>query len=121
MSEAAILIVEDNPKNLKLIRAVLQAEGYATLEAKDGQAAIDLARDRRPVLILMDIQLPGLDGESAMKALKENPNTRNIPVVALTALAMKGDRERFLQQGFDGYIAKPIDVDEALATVGEFL
>ncbi len=113
-----ILIIEDNAKNLKLVRDVLQFKGYVTLEAESGEAGIALAREMRPALILMDVQLPGMDGRAAMKALKADASTREIPIIALTAYAMKGDRESLLADGFDGYIAKPIDI-EALPRVME--
>jgi CheY-like chemotaxis protein len=121
MTDALILIVEDNPKNLKLIRDLLQFKGYRTLEADTAEAAIDLARERQPALILMDIHLPGMDGRTAMRTLKADMATREIPVVALTASAMKGDREGLLAEGFDGYIAKPIDIKEVPKMVENYL
>jgi two-component system cell cycle response regulator DivK len=110
MANARILIVEDNPKNLKLIRDLLQFKGYQTIEADSAEAGIELAREQHPTLILMDIQLPGIDGREAMKVLKADASTQQIPIIALTASAMKGDRERLLAEGFDGYIPKPIDI-----------
>ena len=110
MANARILIVEDNPKNLKLIRDLLQFKGYQTIEADSAEAGIELAREQQPTLILMDIQLPGIDGREAMKVLKADASTQQIPIIALTASAMKGDRERLLAEGFDGYIPKPIDI-----------
>lgn len=107
-----VLIVDDNEKNLKLARDVLQYAGFRTVEAGSGEAAIALAAAREPNLILMDVRLPGMDGEAAVAHLKADPQTKAIPVVALTAFAMKGDRERFLSAGFDGYIEKPIAVKE---------
>jgi two-component system cell cycle response regulator DivK len=118
---AHILIVEDNPKNLKLIRDLLRVTGYTTLEAGDGETAIGLARQQQPGLILMDVQLPGLDGVSAMKALKQDDTTRHIPIVALTAFAMKDDDKKFLAQGFDGYLSKPIDIEQTLKMVRDFV
>ena len=112
MAGALILIVEDNPKNLKLIRDILQFRGYTTLEAETGEAGITLAQKQQPALILMDVQLPGMDGRTATKALKADPSTRQIPVIAMTAFAMKGDRESLLADGFDGYISKPINTKE---------
>lgn len=112
MSGELILIVEDNPKNLKLVRDVLQFHGYSTLEAETGETGIALARERLPALILMDIQLPGMDGRVALKTLKADANTRHIPVIALTAFAMKGDKESLQTEGFDDYMAKPVDIKE---------
>ena len=116
-----ILIVEDNPRNLKLIRDVLQFQGYATLEAETGEAGMTLALERRPALILMDVQLPGMDGSTAMKALKADASTQRIPIIAMTALAMKGDKERLLTEGFDGYISKPIAIKEIPTMVESYL
>ena len=110
MANVHILIVEDNPKNLKLIRDLLQFKGYQTIEADSAEAGIELAREQHPTLILMDIQLPGIDGREAMKVLKADASTQQIPIIALTASAMKGDRERLLAEGFDGYIPKPVDI-----------
>ena len=116
-----ILIVEDNPRNLKLIRDVLQFQGYTTLEAETGEAGVALALARQPALILMDVQLPGMDGSTAMQALKAETSTRHIPIIALTALAMKGDAERLLAEGFDGYMAKPIAIKEVSKMVAGYL
>src|SRR5215208_3518742 len=110
MAGELILIVEDNEKNLKLARDILQFKGYRTLEAGTAEAGIELAGEHLPSLVLMDIQLPGMDGVTALGRLKAEPRTAAIPVVALTAFAMKDDRERFLRAGFDGYMPKPIDV-----------
>ncbi len=104
---------------MKLFRDVLQATGYATLEARTGEDAVDLAVAHSPALVLMDVQLPGIDGVEALVRLREDERTASIPVLALTAQAMQGDRERFLAAGFDGYISKPIDVAEFLRTVKE--
>jgi len=105
-----ILIVEDNEKNLKLARDVLQFSGFQTLEAGSGEAAVDIARERRPDLILMDIELPGIDGITALQQLRADADTAGIPIVALTASAMSSDRARFFGAGFDGYISKPINI-----------
>jgi len=121
MSAKTILIVDDNQKNLKLIRDILQFKGFATVEAADGETAVELAKSNQPSLILMDVQLPGMDGRTAMKAIKANERTRNIPVVALTALAMRGTREELLADGFDDYISKPIEIKEVLKLVQKFL
>jgi len=107
-----ILIIEDNVKNLKLVRDVLQFHGYFTLEAETGEAGVALARERLPALILMDVQLPGMDGRAALKTLKADANTRHIPIIALTAFAMKGDKESLQTEGFDDYMAKPVDIKE---------
>lgn len=104
------MIVEDNPRDLKLVREVLQVNGFQTLEAATGEAGIDLAQEHGPALILMDIQLPQISGREAAKILKTDAKTQHIPIVAVTASAMKGDREALLAEGFDGYIAKPIDI-----------
>ena len=114
-----VLIVEDNGKNMKLVRDVLQATGYSTLEATTGEEAVGLALSQAPALVLMDVQLPGIDGVEALERLRQNERTVSIPVLALTAQAMSGDRERFLEAGFDGYLAKPVDVGELIQTVRE--
>src|SRR5450432_1785472 len=114
---ARILIVEDNADNMSLATMLLESEGYAVLGAPDAEAGLTLARDERPHLILMDIQLPGMDGLEATRLLKRDDATRTIPVIAVTALAMKGDEERIRAAGCDGYIAKPIRYQEFLATL----
>jgi two-component system cell cycle response regulator DivK len=116
-----ILVVEDNPRNLKLARDVLSYAGYRTLEACNAEDGIRLANQHSPDLILMDVQLPGMDGDAALEILRESPGTRDIPVVALTAFAMKDDRDRLLAAGFDGYLVKPISVPDFAAQVGEFV
>jgi two-component system, cell cycle response regulator DivK len=115
-----VLVVEDNDKNMKLIRDVLQATGYDTVEASTGDDAVKLALSQAPALVLMDIQLPGIDGVEALARLRDDERTASIPVLALTAQAMHGDRERFLAAGFDGYLSKPVDVAELLRTVEEY-
>jgi two-component system cell cycle response regulator DivK len=114
-----VLIVEDNEKNMKLFRDVLQATGYSTLEATTGEEAVELALSEAPALVLMDVQLPGIDGVGALERLRQNERTASIPVLALTAQAMSGDRERFLEAGFDGYLAKPVDVGALIEAVRE--
>ena len=104
------LVVDDNEKNLKLARDVLRHAGFRTLEASTGGAAVTLAVEQLPDVILMDIRLPDIDGTMAVRELKNDARTAAIPVVALTSFAMKGDRERFIAAGFDGYIEKPISV-----------
>jgi two-component system, cell cycle response regulator DivK len=114
---AKVLIVEDNSANMTLAVFLLQSAGHAVLSARDAEAGLTLARDEQPDLILMDIQLPGMDGLQATALLKQDHTTRAIPVIALTALAMKGDEERIRAAGCDGYIAKPMRYQEFLATV----
>ena len=115
-----VLVVEDNDKNMKLFRDVLQATGHATLEAKTGEEAVDLATEHLPDLVLMDVQLPGIDGVEALRRLRADERTSGLRVVALTAQAMTGDRERFLEVGFDGYISKPVDVPEFIQEVERY-
>lgn len=117
----AVLIVEDEPSNLKLIRDLLQRAGYETIEAGNGKQGVELARAKKPGLILMDIGLPVMDGLTATRTLKADAATRDIPVVILTAYAMEGDEERMLGVGCDGYITKPIDIKEFLKKVAEYL
>jgi two-component system, cell cycle response regulator DivK len=119
MAGERVLIVEDNEKNTKLFRDVLQATGYVTLEAATGEDAIELAVAHAPALVLMDVQLPGIDGVETLSRLRADARTASIPVVALTAQAMGGDRERFLDAGFDGYLSKPIDIVELIQAVRE--
>ncbi len=119
MAGELILIVEDNEKNLKLVRDVLRFKGYRTLEAGTAEEGIALAGEHLPDLILMDVQLPGMDGVAALGRLKAEPRTAPIRVVALTAFAMKDDRERFA--GFDGYLVKPIDVKALPDQVWQYL
>jgi two-component system, cell cycle response regulator DivK len=114
---ATILIVEDNPANMKLAVFLLQHAGYTVLSAVDAEAGLALARAQHPDLILMDIQLPGMDGLAAIELLKRDEATNGIRVVALTALAMKGDEARIREAGCDAYIAKPMRYQEVLATV----
>jgi len=117
MAGERILVVEDNETSMKLFRDVLQAKGYSTLEATTGEDAVELARTLDPALVLMDVQLPGIDGTEALAQLRGDERTSAIPVVALTAQAMRGDRERFLDGGFDGYLSKPVDVVELIRVV----
>jgi two-component system cell cycle response regulator DivK len=121
MAGEHILIVEDNPKNLKLLRDVLQFRGYVISAAETAEAGVALAQAESPALILMDIQLPGMDGREAAQVLKADANTRHIPIIALTAFAMKGDRERLLADGFDGYISKPINIKDISQVVAQYL
>ena len=114
---AKVLIIEDNPTNMTLAIFLLQSAGHTVLSATDAEAGLTMARDEQPQLILMDIQLPGMDGLQATGILKRDEATRAIPVIALTALAMKGDEERIRHAGCDGYIAKPMRYQDFLATV----
>jgi two-component system, cell cycle response regulator DivK len=119
MAGERILVVEDNEKNMKLFCDVLQATGYATLEATSGEEAVELTVAHEPALVLMDVQLPGIDGLEALARLRQDDRTAAIPVLALTAQAMTGDRERFLEAGFDGYLSKPVDITELIQAVRE--
>jgi two-component system, cell cycle response regulator DivK len=119
MAGELILIVEDNEKNLKLVRDLLQVKGYQTLEAGAAEQGVELARRHTPRLILMDIQLPGMDGVAALDQLRNDPMTARIPVIALTALAMQDERQRFGSAGFDRYLAKPVNIRELLEVVRE--
>jgi CheY-like chemotaxis protein len=116
-----ILIIEDNEKNRKLCRDVLQVKGYRTIESETAEVGLDLARSQAPALILMDIQLPGMDGITAMKRLKAESNTRNIPIIAITASAMTNNRTAMLAEGFDGYQTKPISLKDFLGEVHRLL
>jgi len=116
-----ILVVEDNPLNLKLIRDVLRFSGYEVVEARTGEEGVLLAGHCDPDLVLMDLQLPGIDGTQALRALREDPRLEDVPVVAVTASAMKHDRERASEDGFDGYLEKPLDVRSLPGQVSAFL
>ena len=121
MANELILIVEDNEKNLKLVRDVLQYRGYQTIEAGTGEEGVRLAKERHPDLVLMDIQLPGIDGITALGQLRADASTRLIPVIAVTASAMTHDRKKIMAAGFDGYQSKPIKVREFMDAVREML
>ncbi len=112
-----VLIIEDNDKNLELVRDILQAKGYQTLEAGTAEDGLEIARGRAPDLILMDIQLPGMGGIEGLKALRAEPGTAGIPVVAITASVMQADRDQIMRAGFDGFIEKPITVRSFLQAV----
>ena len=117
MTTTQVLVVEDNDRNMKLFCDLLTASGYRTLEATTGERAVELALEHAPDLVLMDIQLPGIDGVEALGRLRADDGFGSSPVLALTAQAMEGDRERFLAAGFDGYLSKPVDIGEFVATV----
>ncbi len=118
---STVLIVDDNEKNRKLFRVVLQKSGYETLEAVDGSKGIELARESMPDLIVMDIQMPVMDGIQAIKILKSEEATSNIPVIAATSYAMKGDKEKMLNNGFDDYMSKPINVNDFIEIVKKYI
>jgi two-component system cell cycle response regulator DivK len=116
-----ILYIEDNPQNMRLVRKMLAGGGYGILEATDGLSGLEIAQQEKPDLILVDINLPDIDGTEVTARIKSNPELKHIPIIALTANAMFGDRERFLDAGCDGYLAKPISKKELLETVAEHL
>jgi two-component system cell cycle response regulator DivK len=120
MTTQQILVVEDNERNMRLFCDVLQASGYRTLEATTGESAVELALEHGPELVLMDIQLPDIDGVEALARLRADERSASLPVLALTAQAMEGDRERFLAAGFDGYLSKPVDIAQFVATVKRY-
>ena len=120
MAGERVLVVEDNERNMKLFRDVLEASGYRTLEATTGCLAVELAQRHIPDVVLMDVQLPDLDGIEALRRIRADARTAFVPVVAVTAQAMDGDRERFLRAGFDGYLPKPVDVSELLGVVRRY-
>jgi two-component system cell cycle response regulator DivK len=121
MAGELILIVEDNEKNRRLVRDVLQFKGYQTIESETGEEGVELARSRQPALVLMDIQLPGIDGITALRRLRDDPATHAIRVMAVTASAMTQDRQTILAAGFDGYQSKPINVRAFLEAVQALL
>ena len=121
MTIKTILVVEDNELNMKLVRGLIKIGKYCMLEATDAESGIEQIREQCPDLVLMDIQLPGMDGLSATKIIKQDPSLKDIPVVALTSYAMQGDEEKALEAGCRGYIAKPIDTRKFLETVAQYL
>ncbi len=121
MANELILIVEDNPQSLKLVRDILQVKGYQTLEAETGEEGVRLACERHPALILMDIQLPGINGIEALQRLRADPVTSATPVIAVTASVMTQDRSRIMAAGFNGFQSKPISIKQLLTTVREIL
>jgi two-component system cell cycle response regulator DivK len=116
-SEITVLVVEDNPVNLELFLDILSETDYQCLSATDGPSAIAIAREARPDVVLLDIQLPGMDGMEVLASLKSMKETQGAKIIALTAYAMKGDRENFLAKGFDDYVSKPIKMKELLASI----
>ena len=121
MANETVLVIEDNEMNMKLARSLLQIGKYSVLEAIDAENGIQLAREHHPDLILMDIQLPGMDGLTATREIKNEPAVKDISVVALTSYAMQGDEKKTMDAGCAGYIAKPIDTRSFLETLGQFL
>ena len=121
MANETVLVIEDNEMNMKLARSLLQIGEYSVLEAVDAEAGIQLAREHHPDLILMDIQLPGMDGLAATREIKNDPAVKDISIVALTSYAMQGDEEKARDAGCAGYISKPIDTRSFLETVGKFI
>jgi CheY-like chemotaxis protein len=121
MANELILIIEDNEKNRKLCRDVLRAKGYRTIESETAEEGLDLARKESPAMILMDIQLPGMDGVTAMKQLKADAQTKSIPIIAITASAMTNTRQAMLGEGFDGYQTKPVSLKDFIAEVERVL
>ena len=121
MSNVRILYIEDDSSNRLLVRRILEAEGYSVTEATDGLAGLEMAARMQPDLILLDINLPEMDGYDLARRFRETPNLQRVPILALTANVMKGDRERTLEAGCDGYIQKPIDVDRLPEQVKEIL
>jgi CheY-like chemotaxis protein len=118
---ARILIIEDNPANLELVRYLLEAHGYSAVIAPDGGEGMRVAREQRPDLVLCDLQMPVLDGYGVLAELRKDPALRPVPVVAVTALSMAGDRSSVLSAGFDGYISKPIDPERFVGQIEAFL
>lgn len=116
-----VLVVEDNDMNMQLVEYLLEEEGLEIMKATSGEEALELTSSRRPDLVLMDIHLPGMDGLSVARAMRQRERTRDIPILALTAHAMRGDRDRFLEADCDGYISKPIDVRSFISTIRSYL
>jgi len=120
-SKATILYVEDNPDNRTLVRRILMAQDYSLLEAVDGSDALKILRNEQPDLILMDINMPDMDGYTLTAKIKSMPGFERVPILALTANVMRGDKERTLEAGCDGYIQKPLDIDQLIREVERFL
>lgn len=124
MTPRRILVVEDNDMNMQLVEYLLEEGGFDIVKASSGEEALSITRDAAspaPDLILMDIHLPGMDGLSVVRAMKADERTKTVPILALTAHAMRGDKDRFLEAGCDGYISKPIDVKTFLSAIGQYM
>ena len=121
MPDYTVLIVEDNPNNRMIMRDMMEVQGHRTLEAVDGPAGLDMALKHKPDLILMDVQLPGMDGYEVTRRLKAHDDTKAIPIIAVTSFAMKGEEDRAREAGCDAYLSKPIDIHKLVETVQKFL
>lgn len=121
MSNKNVMVVEDNEKNRKLMRVVLNAKGYNVIEATTGEEALNLLKEQTPDIILMDIQLPGIDGLTLIRQIKADASKKDIPIIAVTAHAMKGDEQKIMDSGCDAYVSKPIDTRELPVTVEKYL
>ena len=121
MNNKTILVIEDNALNTKLVRSLLAIGKYSVLEASDAESGIQLAREKRPDLILMDMQLPGMDGLDATRLIKTDPDLKRIPIIALTSREMDGDDRKAIEAGCDGYLSKPIDTRGFLKTIDQYL
>mgnify|MGYP001615120093 FL=1 len=121
MPDKNVMVVEDNEKNRKLMRVVLKAKGYNVIEAATGEEALNILRNQKPDIILMDIQLPGIDGITLIKQIKETTALKDIPIIAVTAYAMKGDEEKIMEAGCDAYVSKPINTQELPLIVEKYI
>lgn len=121
MSDKNVMVVEDNEKNRKLMRVVLKAKGYNVIEATTGEEALGILKHQMPDIILMDIQLPGIDGLTLVKQIKADAITKDIPIIAVTAYAMKGDEQKFLETGCDAYVSKPINTQELPLVIEKYI
>ena len=121
MSDKNVMVVEDNEKNRKLMRVILKAKGYTVTEASTGEEALNILKNQKPDIILMDIQLPGIDGITLAKQIKGNTITKDIPIIAVTAYAMKGDKQKILECGCDDYVSKPINTQELPLVIEKYI
>lgn len=121
MPDKNVMVVEDNEKNRKLMRVVLKSKGYAVIEAATGEEALNLLKNQKPDIILMDIQLPGIDGLTLIKQIKADAMTKEIPIIAVTAYAMKGDEQKILETGCDAYVSKPINTQELPLIIEKYI